>query len=303
MISRRNLLHVSIAATVGHTTFAQSGGRADRLSGTGIKLGLNSYSFNRPLRDGEMTLEEVVDYCAENGFAGLDATGYYFPGYPRVPPDEYVYALKKKAFVNGITISGTGVRNDFAVADAAARQRDMQLVKNWVEVCQKLGGTVLRIFSGAKVPEGHSFDEALEWLAADIRECVDYGRRHGVMVSLQNHHDFVKTAAETIRVIEAVDSEWFGLVLDVGSLRLNDPYAEIEKLLPYAVSWQLKENVWYGGRETPIDLVRVRAIIEKGGYRGFLPLETLGEGDPKVKLAGFLKRVRKAFPGFEQPLA
>jgi len=40
-----------------------------------------------------------------------------------VPDDAFLYRLKRRAFVNGVTISGTGVRNDFAVNDPAARQK------------------------------------------------------------------------------------------------------------------------------------------------------------------------------------
>ncbi|MCP5111459.1 MAG: sugar phosphate isomerase/epimerase, partial [bacterium] len=186
-----------------------------------------------------------IDFCAEFGFSGVDATGYYFPGYPKPPLDEYVYKLKRRAFINGITFGGTGVRNDFAVADAAARKRDVQLVKNWIEVAQKLGATELRVFSGREVPSGYSFDQALKWMAADFRECARYAGRHGVMLGLQNHHDFLKTAAQTIRLVDAVDSEWFAVKLDIGSLRQGDPYQEIETLTPYAVSWQIKENIWH----------------------------------------------------------
>lgn len=267
----------------------------ERTPGARVRLALNAYSFHRPLSAGRMTLEDVVDYCARQGLESLDATGYYFPGYPSPPSDAYVYRLKRKAFLNGVTIHGTGVRNDFAVPDRAARLRDLQMVKNWIEVAQKLGAGVIRIFTGRRVPEGYSFDQVLEWMLPHLRECADYGARHGVIVGIQNHDDFLKTAAEVIGVIEAVGSEWLGLILDVGSLRRGDPYAEIERLVPYAVSWQLKEHVWYGDRLAPVDLKRIRQIIERAGYRGVLPLETLGEGDPESKLAGFLRRVRAVF--------
>ena len=79
-----------------------------REAGVKLKLGLNAYSFNGPLLAGSMTLADAVDFCAKNGVDALDATGYYFPGYPSVPSDEYVYALKRTAFVNGVAISGTG---------------------------------------------------------------------------------------------------------------------------------------------------------------------------------------------------
>ncbi len=273
----------------------QAKGEIERLAGTNIALSLNAYSFNQPLRDGRMTLADVVEYCARRQIPGLDATGYYFPRYPETPSDEFVYRLKRQAYVNGVTIHGTGVRNDFATPDRARRQQDVQLVKNWIEVARKLGATEIRVFSGQEVPAGYRFDQVIEWMAADMRECAEYGRNHGVIVSVQHHHDFLRTAAETIQLVQAVDSKWFAVKLDVGSLRTGDPYDEIEKLLPYAVSWQLKENIWYGAKEVPTDLGRVRAIIEKIGFSGFLPVETLGSGDPEVKLARFLERVRREF--------
>lgn len=270
----------------------QQTGEVGRLRGTGLQIGLNAYSFNTPLSAGNMTLEDLIDYCARQGFEGLDATGYYFPGYPVVPGDEYVHDLKRHAFVNGVDLYGTGVRNDFSTPDEEKRRADVQLVKNWIEVAQKLGAGTIRIFTGPGVPEGYTFDQVLDWMIPTIRECAVYGREHGVIIAVQNHNGFLRTADQTIRVIEGVASDWCGVMLDVGSLRIGDPYQEIERLIPYAVSWQLKESVGYGEREEPIDLQRMRNSIEKQGYRGYVSLETLGSGDPKGKVERFLRKVR-----------
>ncbi len=292
-LPRRKFFTRCLGLTAAAATLAQA--RVARQPGVKLKLALNSYSFDKPLRAGSMTLEDVVHFCAQHRVDALDATGYYFPGYPKAPPDEYIYNLKKAAFLNGVQLSGTGVRNDFAVPDATARQSDVQMVKNWIEVASKLGAPVIRVFSGRTRPEGHTFEQVLEWMIPEFQECAEYGKRHGVIVGLQQHNDFLKTADETIRVIEAVNSPWFGDILDVGSLRQNDPYTEIEKLVPYAVSWQLKENVGYGSKEVPTDLRRIKAIIDKIGYRGVLPFEALGSGDPSAKVASFLEQIRTVF--------
>ena len=284
-----------LAAGSARPGYLSAQGKVSRTGGARVRLGLNAYSFNEPLRAGTMTLDDLVDYCAQHGFDGLDATGYYFPGYPNVPDDAFLHRLKRRAFLNGVTICGTGVRNDFAVPDPEARRRDVTMVKNWIVAAATLGATVVRIFAGVRVPEGGTFERTLEWMVPDMKACADYGRQHGVIVGLQNHNDFVKTADETIRIVEAVSSEWFGVILDIGSLRQGDPYAEIERLVPYAVTWQLKESVWPGGKETPTDLGRIKAIIDKAGYRGFLPIETLGSGDPRGKVARFLTEVRRHF--------
>lgn len=265
-----------------------------RVAGSRVKIGLNAYSFNRPLMAGTMTLDDVIDYCARHNVDGTDLTGYYFPGYPEVPPDEFLYKLRRKAFLNGVTISGTGVRNDFALTDASSRKGHIQLVKDWVVAAQKLGADVVRVFSGRELPKGYKFEQVLEWMIPAFQECAAFGQKHGVIIGLQHHDDFLKTADQTIRVVKAVDSEWFSVILDVGSLRQGDPYSEIEKLLPYACNWQMKEHVWYGDRQTPIDLARIRGIIDKVGYRGFIPVEALGSGDPAVIVTRFLEQVRKA---------
>jgi sugar phosphate isomerase/epimerase len=265
-----------------------------RIPGAKIKIALNSYSFNRPLTAGKMTLDDVIDYCALHDVDGVDTTGYYFPGYPKVPTDEYIYNLKKRAYLNGVTINGTGVRNDFTLPDASKRQVEIQLVKDWIEVARKLGANVIRVFSGKELPKGYTFDQVLEWMIPAFQECAEYGKQRGVIVGLQHHDDFLKTADQTIQVVKAVNSDWFSVILDVGSLRKGDPYEEIEKLLPYACTWQIKENVWYGQKSAPIDLATVRAIIGKVGFRGFLPIEALGQGDPAVVVSSFLEKVRKA---------
>src|ERR1700733_197911 len=170
MIDRRNFLarsaSLAAAAAIPAPAIAAPAGIA-RESGVKLKLGLNAFSFDKALRDGSMTLSDAVHYCAKHGVDALDATGYYFPGYPAVPTDESVYNLKRTAFVNGVAISGTGVRNNFAVADAAARKSDVQMVKDWIVVASKLGAPAIRVFSGPVRPAGHSFDEALEWMVAD----------------------------------------------------------------------------------------------------------------------------------------
>ena len=258
------------------------------------KLSLNAYSFNAALSNRSMNLDELLEYCALTGFDGVDLTGYYFPGYPQVPEDDYLFHIKQKAFLLGLDISGTGVRNDFTNPDKVKREADVQLVKNWIEVAAKLGAPVIRIFSGTHQQATFSRQEVTAWMVEDIKTCVEHGKKFGVTVALQNHYDFIKTAEETKEIISKVASPWFGLILDIGSYRSKDPYAEIREMAPHAVSWQIKENMFIEGKEVKTDLPKIIKIVRESGYRGYLPIETLGPGEAKTKVAVFHQRVRKA---------
>lgn len=258
-----------------------------------LRLSLNCYSFNVPLREGRMNLFDVLRWCAENNVDGIDPTGYYFPGYPEVPDNEYIARFRREAFLMGIDITGTGVRNDFTQTDPARRKADVELVKKWLEVAARLSAPTLRIFAGTTAHEGYKREEVFKWMAENVRECVEYGKKLGVVVAIQNHNDFLKTADDVLEIFRLTDHDWLGLNLDIGSYR-NDPYEEIKKSIHLAVTWQIKENVWVNGQEQKTDYGRLFSIIRESRYRGYLPLETLGEGDPYVKLAGMLSLVRKA---------
>ena len=122
-----------------------------------LKTSLNAYSFNKLLNDairgrGEgTTLMKLLDFAAKNKFERFDATGYYFPGYPAVPPESYIDGLRKKAADLGIGISGTGVRNNFTTADAAVRQQGVDHIKQYVEVAARLGAPVIRVFADTQM--------------------------------------------------------------------------------------------------------------------------------------------------------
>ncbi len=262
-----------------------------------LKVSLNAYSFNKPLSEGRMTLMDLLEFCADHDIDGVDLTGYYFPGYPEVPPDGYLYELKRRAFRLGVDISGTGVRNDFTHPDAAKRADDIRRIQKWIVAAAKIGAPVIRIFSGNTKYQEAEREAILDRMTGEMLQCVESGKKNGVIVAVQNHNDFLLNADQTIEIIKKVSSPWFGLILDIGSFRGRDPYEEIARCLPYAVNWQIKENVYPGGKEEKTDLEKLFGLIRASQYRGYLPIETLGPGDPFEKVPVFLKEVKAALSG------
>ncbi|HBE39771.1 MAG TPA: sugar phosphate isomerase/epimerase, partial [Bacteroidales bacterium] len=142
----RKVAMAGIAA--GMPVINSDGIRAALPSNDYLKISLNAYSFNDLLLARKMTIDDVLDFCARIGIEGVDLTGYYFPGYPEPPADDYIYHVKKKAFRLGLDLGCTGVRNDFTWADPEKRNLEKKLVKDWIVVAHKLGAPGLRIFAG-----------------------------------------------------------------------------------------------------------------------------------------------------------
>jgi sugar phosphate isomerase/epimerase len=248
-----------------------------------LRLTCNFYSFNGPLTDGSMRLEDAMDLCAGLGFDAVDPTGYYFTGYPAAPPNAEIDRVKRHAFRLGLDIALTGVRNDFTETDPARLQQELELVTRWLAVAARLGAPALRIFAGGSTTEPAP-SGALDRVVAAIERVLPEAERQGVMLVLQHHNDAPKTADDVLAIRKRLRSDWFGLNVDIGSLRTADPYEETARLAPYAYAWQVKELVYRRGREEPIDPAAMARIIRDSGFSGYVALESLGEGDPRQKI-------------------
>jgi len=267
---------------------------------------VNAYSFSdllsaRDSRNGEQvyTLFNLVDWCADKGIRALDPTAYFFPTYPDVPSDAYLKRFKDYAAERGVVISGTGIRNNFASPDPAIRAQGIQLAKDWIVAASKLGAPVLRLFAG-EVPEGYEerWEEVAGWMIECFKECAAFGQQHGVKIGIQNHGDMLQTAGQCIYVMEALDSEWVGLIVDTGSFMTEDPYEDIAAVVPYAVNWQVKESPRGLGGQEKTDYVKLVRIIKEGGYQGYVPVETLMvrgiSYDPFALVSGMLEELHSA---------
>ena len=283
-----------------------------RVGGTSLKVSLNAYSFTKLLNDyvkhrgPGMDLFGLLDVAAKNNFDGVDPTGYFFPTYPDVPKDDYVNNLKRRAFELGLGISGTGVRNNFTTSEKDVRAKDIQHIKDWVEVASRMGAPVLRVFSDTQrramtwkdVAKGYTREQVQDWIVDALKECAEHGKKYGVIIGVQNHGDFLQTGQQLLSLISAVNSDWCGAIVDTGYFKTVDPYKDMAEVAPYAVNWQIKQSPF--GETSPIqtDLVKLITIVRNSGYRGYLPIEILSPRDKPIDpfkvVPEFLKQVRDA---------
>ncbi len=321
-LSRRRFLTASallpfavagIAVPHAHAAFTP----VPRTGGPLLKPSLNAYSFlellNANAKDKSKGLDlfKLCEFCAQHNFDAIDLTGYFFPGYPAAPTDDYIYALKRHAHAHGLAISGTGVRNDFTASDPKIRAEGVQRLKTWIEVAAKLGAPTVRAFADSQPPfknwqqsSGNASRDSVEGYLADaLRECAEHGKKFGVIVAVQNHGDFINTGPEHLSLLKRVDSPWCAPMVDTGKYLTDDPYADIALMAPYAVNWQIKETTRSEADSPKTDMKRLVSIIRKSGYRGYVPIETLSmrrKGyDSYIEVPKMLAELRAAIAATE----
>lgn len=260
-----------------------------------LLLSLAAYSFRDTFNHKDpakrITMLDFVDYCAEHGCAGAEVTSYYFP---QPATEEFALQVKQRAFLRGVALSGTAVGNRFTLAPGAELDKEIALVKRWIDLASLMGAPHIRIFAGDA--KGLTKEEAKRNSIRAIEEAADYAGRKGIYLGLENHGGIVAEPDDLLEIIRAVRSPWVGINLDSGNFHTDDPYGDLARCAPYAVNVQFKVEISRrGGPVEPSDVKRFVSVLRQANYQGYVALEYEAKPDPWEAVPTWLKRLQDAF--------
>jgi sugar phosphate isomerase/epimerase len=257
-----------------------------------LRLGLAAYSLRDHLTGKlapAMSLDDFVEKAVEWDVDAVELTSYYFP------PDfsaSYVGALKRHCHVAGLEVSATPIRNTFTHPPGAERDKEIAHVERWLDVAADLGSPAIRIFAG-DAQKGQPEAEARRHCVECIEACADHAARRGVLLALENHGGVVAEPDGLLEIVQAVKSDWFGVNLDTGNFHGVDPYADLARCAPYAVTVQVKVEIQAKGEpKQAADLARLVRLVKEAGYRGYVTLEYEAAEAPLVAIPRYLERLR-----------
>ncbi len=294
--TRRSFLQSTVLSATALPLVAGSTPAIEPIHRTGrsrIRLSLAAYSMRRYLElrqrpQPAMTLDDFIEFAAGQPLDAVELTAYYFP---RTTP-EYLAHLKGHCTRLGLDVSGTAVGNTFCTPDATRLRQQIEDVKRWVEHTSRLGGKTIRIFAG-NVERGDTEEQARARCVAAIQEACDHAGQFGMYLALENHGGIVATIDQMLAVVRAVRHDWFGVNFDTGNFHSADPYADLTRLAPYAVTVQIKDQIQRPGRPAEnADLARLIEILRAANYRGYVALEYEGREEPRTAVPRNLAALR-----------
>jgi L-ribulose-5-phosphate 3-epimerase len=286
-MNRRSFLTTAsfVAATISNArTWQTPPGKAR------FRTGLVAYSYRQALQTKAMTYEDLIRIAVETGTDGIDLTVYWLPG----TSDDYLLPLRRLAYKNRVEIYsiGTGVR----LAQPTAELRDQQLneLRKWLDVAQKVGATHVRVFGGAK-PAGATLDQAIGFASETLKRGAEDAGARGLILGVEDDGGITDFARDTIEIVRRANSPWVGMNLDIGNFRPPGVYDQIEMSIPYAVSTHVKTEVALddGKTRAAADLDRVFRMFAAQGFRGYMGLEYEASDDPATAVPRYLHRVKE----------
>ena len=196
-----------------------------------MKIGVSSYSFSQKLKSGEMTQFDTIKAAKNLGFDAIEFTDLCPP--VGVSSLEYAKRLREEAKVQGIEISAYVIGGNLAVKTEEERKKEVSLLCRELDVAKELGVALFRHDIMHNYDVFRSFDEALLYLAKGIREVTDYAKSLNIRTMTENHGLICQEPDRLERLADAVGSENYGLLVDIGNFMCADlvPHLAVARLV------------------------------------------------------------------------
>jgi sugar phosphate isomerase/epimerase len=252
-----------------------------------IRTGIVAYSFRKQFEEKRMTYEKLIGLVSDLGLDGLDTTVYWFPD----TSDTFLAKLRATAYKNAVSLYSIAARIRLCQPTPELRQAEVETIKKWVDVAQKVGAAHIRVFGGT-VPKGVSESQAISWAAEVLKRGADYSAARGIFLGVEDDGGLSTNAEPTVEIVRQAANPFAGVNIDVGNFPKNG-YQQVEYCLPYAVNCHFKVNVTGpNGEKLTADWDRLVGMFARSGYKGYLSLEYEESGAAETDVPRYATKLR-----------
>ncbi len=302
--NRRNFLKSGVVAT--GLPFIANNDNKGPIVAPKIKLSISSYSYWHFKKD-KFPIEKVIDDAARLGVEGIDVLHRQMES----EDNTYIQRIKRHAFLNGIALTCLSIHQGFVTPDKEELRKNIEHTQKCIELAAKMGIPCMRLNTGRwntiksfdelmknrgiePILAGYTEDDGYKWCVDGIQQCLATAEQNGVLLALENHWGLGSTPEGMLRIHQAVNSPWLGLLMDTGNF-LENPYSKLEMIASKTSFVQAK--TYYGGGEwysLDLDYKRIVQILKKVNYQGYISIEFEGKEAAETGVRKSVEMIREA---------
>lgn len=228
------------------------------------RFAVSSWCLDGLLQSG-FPLVELPGELARHGIGTFEICHFHLPSTDK----DYVDSLRDALRAANIELFSVLIdAGDITASDPQQRERDVQMIREWMGIARDLGAERVRIDAGLQPPTAEVVQRSTE----QLRELAQHGASLGLRVSIENWHATSLQPEPLLAILDGCDG-LVGLCADVGNAEhSSDKYATLEQLLPRATSVHFKTRTTPDGQIDDTDLQRCVGMIDKAGFDGVITL-------------------------------
>lgn len=295
-----------------------------------MKFGISSYCLDREMAQGRMTLHEVIDWAARMGAQCLELVPFAFrfddPENGKID-EKAISDVKKQANDAGLALVNYSVLADFC-REGKALEDEIRRIEHEIDIAALLGVPQMRHdVSGFRRPQGENtlahFEHWMPVMADAAAHLTQYAKARGVQTLIENHGFFANGCDRVERILQRVNNDNYGLLLDTGNVICvdEDPTVAAQTLAPITRMVHLKDfyirhrdpgdstqfdcaGSWFrsrGGKylrgailaQGDLDVYATLSALKNSGYDGNIVIEFEGMEDAKYATSVSLNNAKR----------
>lgn len=295
-----------------------------------MKLGISSYCLDREIEQGRMTLDAAIDWAAAQGAQCMELVPFAFrfddPATGKID-EKAIAQVKHRAQAAGIELCNYSVLADLC-REGEAQQAEIRRIEHEIDIAAALELPRMRHDVCAfRRPHGQNtprdFERMLPVMADAARHLTQYAQKRGVQTLIENHGFFANGSDRVMRILDLVDNDNYGLLLDTGNVICvdEDPAIAARTLAPLCRMVHLKDfyirtrdpgdstqfdcaGSWFrscGGRylrgailaQGDLDIDETLRALKASGYDGHIVIEFEGMEDARYATSVGLSNARR----------
>ncbi|QNN20842.1 sugar phosphate isomerase/epimerase [Planctomycetales bacterium ZRK34] len=234
-------------------------------------------------------LQQACEDIAAAGYTGIEIAPFTLDEDPLTLNESQAEAAGLVAREAGLDVIGLhwllvrpkGPTLHLTTPDAAVRQHTVEYAQHLARLCAAMGGNIM-VWGSPKqrnIADGQSYDEAFGHAADALKAICEVAEPLDVTIALEPlgeaETNFLTSAAETVKLIEAVGSSACRLHLDVKAMSAEDkPIPDIiRESAPHLAHFHANDPNLRGPGAGDVDHTPIAAVLREVGYEGYVSVE------------------------------
>jgi len=284
-----------------------------------MKLGISSYAYSKLTSTGKMDIFDVIKKTKEIGYDAIE-----FSNLPATGKEKVKLAKKVKLACENedLYIANYATPADMLKGSEGNLLNEIERLKSEVLIAKTLGVDKMRHDAtfgyNASDPKARSFEKNLPIIAEGCYKLTEYAKDFGIKTMVENHGKYSQDSSRIEMLVNEVDNDNFGVLLDVGNFLCVDenPIEAMGRLITYAFHVHFKDfhvkpginfnpgEGWFltrygnylrgaiiGHGEVP--LAQCINILNAYNYNGTLSIEFEGMEDPLLGVTLGYKNLKR----------
>jgi sugar phosphate isomerase/epimerase len=229
-----------------------------------------------------LSLFQWIDMAATLGVDGLE----FYPGFFTSLEKRYLAEVRSALQRHNLLMPMLCASPDFTLPSAEERHAEVERYKHMIDLVAYFDAPAprtCRVLSGQRRPD-IAEDEGVAMVVECIEQVLPYAAERGVTLAMENHYkdnywtypEFAQHLHVFKRIVDAVDSLWFGVNYDPSNAILagEDPLVVLDAVKERVVSMHASDRSLFPG----YTIEDLRAQEDSVGYAGILHHGEIGTG-------------------------